>query len=140
MDSDAALRARAISASRSAMRYWSTGAIFVYVVPASCAIARYTVPSTTSSANPLIAIALIFLCIVFLLRTRWNGARTVLVLPARSKAWATRPRIPRPQWPGCLLPFAGFLFRSRVEKKLAHLAGHIAGDGSLLRPCECLIH
>src|SRR6266567_2078393 len=30
--------------------------------------------------------------------------------------------------------------RSRVEKKLAHLAGHIAGDGSLLRPCECLIH
>src|SRR5437660_1482223 len=52
----------------------------------------------------------------------------------------TRARVPRPQWPGCLLAFAGFLFRSRVEKKLAHLAGHIAGDGSLLRPCECLIH
>jgi hypothetical protein len=31
-------------------------------------------------------------------------------------------------------------FRSRVEKKLAHLSGHIAGDGSLLRPCESLIH
>src|SRR5260370_32609631 len=29
--------------------------------------------------------------------------------------------------------------RVRVEKKLAHLAGHIAGDGSLLRPCKCLI-
>ena len=27
----------------------------------------------------------------------------------------------------------------RVEKKFAHLAGHIAGDGSLLRPCKCLI-
>src|SRR5216683_6687882 len=44
-----------------------------------------------------------------------------------------------PQWPGRLLPFAGFLFRSRVEKKLAHLAGHIAGDGSLLRPCQRLV-
>src|ERR1700722_1287122 len=56
------------------MRYWSIGAIFVYVVVASCAIAwfdvpKYTVPSTTSSANPLIAIVLIFLSIVFLLRT-----------------------------------------------------------------------
>src|SRR5215472_17467595 len=52
----------------------------------------------------------------------------------------TKARVPRPQWPGCLLASAGSLFRSRVEKKLAHLAGHIAGDGSLLRPCECLIH
>src|SRR5215208_3022877 len=51
----------------------------------------------------------------------------------------TRARIPRPQWPGWLLPFAGFLFRSRVEKKLAHLAGHIAGDGTLLRPCQRLV-
>src|SRR5215831_3546512 len=40
----------------------------------------------------------------------------------------------------CLLAFAGSLFRSRVEKKLAHLARCITGDGSLLRPCECLIH
>src|SRR6266496_955439 len=67
------------------------------------------------------------------------GHGTVLVLPARSKAWATRPRVPRPQWPGCLLPFAGFFLRSRVEKKLAHLAGHIAGDGTLLRPCQRLV-
>src|SRR5438132_11571362 len=29
--------------------------------------------------------------------------------------------------------------RSRVEKKLAHLAGHIAGDGSILRPCQRLV-
>src|ERR1041384_8527110 len=43
------------------------------------------------------------------------------------------------QWLGCLLAAAGFLFRSRIEKKLAHLAGYIAGDGSLLRPCKCLI-
>src|SRR5262249_9759335 len=48
-------------------------------------------------------------------------------------------RVRRPQWPGCLLASAGLLFRSWVEKKLAHLAGHIAGDGSLLRPCKCLI-
>src|SRR6266702_1484372 len=30
--------------------------------------------------------------------------------------------------------------RSREEKKLAHLAGHIAGDGALLRPCQRLVH
>src|SRR5258707_12439638 len=52
----------------------------------------------------------------------------------------TTARAPRPQWPGCLLASAGSLFRSRVEKKLAHLAGHIAGDGSLLCPCKRLIH
>src|SRR5439155_23964007 len=40
---------------------------------------------------------------------------------------------------GCLLASARFLFRSRVEKKLAHLARHTASDGSLLRPCKCLI-
>src|SRR5215475_11842826 len=40
-------------------------------------------------------------------------------------------------------PRRGRLFRcslrSREEKKLAHLAGYIAGDGSPLRPCQCLI-
>src|SRR5712692_9610435 len=30
--------------------------------------------------------------------------------------------------------------RSRVEKKLAHLAGHIAGDGALTRPRQRLVH
>src|SRR5262249_9688123 len=34
----------------------------------------------------------------------------------------------------------GSLFRSRVEKKLAHLARRIAGDGTLARPRECLVH
>src|SRR5580704_18663083 len=29
--------------------------------------------------------------------------------------------------------------RVRVEKKLAHLAGYIAGDGTLLRPCQRLV-
>src|SRR6187402_2813524 len=42
--------------------------------------------------------------------------------------------------PDRLLASAGSLFRSRVEKKLAHLAGRIARDGGLLRPCQCLIH
>src|SRR5580700_8866358 len=39
-----------------------------------------------------------------------------------------------------LLASAGFLFRSRVEEKLAHLARRIAGNGSLARPRECLVH
>src|SRR5262249_22478515 len=30
--------------------------------------------------------------------------------------------------------------RVRVEKKLAHLARRIAGDGTLARPCQCLAH
>src|SRR5580704_12033712 len=51
----------------------------------------------------------------------------------------TKARVPWPQRPVCLLASAGFLFRSRVEKKLAHLARSIADGGSLLRPCECLI-
>src|SRR5579863_2544667 len=49
----------------------------------------------------------------------------------------TRARVARPRW---LFTRFGLLFRSREEKKLAHLAGHIAGDGSLLRPSECLVH
>src|SRR5580693_882755 len=78
MDSGAALRARAISAARSAMRYRSIGAIFAYGVvvdgvAAACAAAwfdtsRSAEPSTRSSAKLLIALALILLCIVFLLR------------------------------------------------------------------------
>src|SRR5258708_15127966 len=50
------------------MRYWSIGDILGYGVVAFCAIAWYTVPSTTSSAIPSIAIAPIFLCIVSLFR------------------------------------------------------------------------
>src|SRR3569832_2083364 len=42
--------------------------------------------------------------------------------------------------PGCLLVFAGSLTRSRVEKHLAHLARRTAGDGTLARPRECLVH
>src|SRR5215467_1991298 len=38
------------------------------------------------------------------------------------------------------LALVGPLFRSRVEKKLAHLARRIAGDGTLARPRECLVH
>src|SRR5215831_11225462 len=48
--------------------------------------------------------------------------------------------VPRPRRPGCLLASVGSLFRSRVEKKLAHFAGYIAGDGTLARPRECLVH
>src|ERR1700757_1438384 len=50
------------------------------------------------------------------------------------------PRVPWPQRPVRLLASARFLFRSREEKKLAHLAHRIAGDGTLARPCECLVH
>src|SRR4051812_15170838 len=43
-------------------------------------------------------------------------------------------------WPGCLLASAGFLCRSGAEKKLAHLARRPAGDGTLARPCDGLVH
>src|SRR6185436_4161792 len=46
----------------------------------------------------------------------------------------------RQQCPGRLLPSPGFLFGSRVEKKLANLARRIAGNGTLARPRECLVH
>src|SRR5262249_22704172 len=76
------------------------------------------------------------------IRTEKTGERSVV--PSFSHRIFMRAdttvRIRRPQRPGCLLASAGSLFRSRVEEKLAHLAGHTAGDGSLLRPCECLIH
>src|SRR5579864_1044577 len=112
------------------MRYWSIGAILRYGVTASCAIARYTVPSTTSSANRLIAIAPIFLCIVFLLRMG------LLCQPAMDREYGGSCGSPKSRR---VRLFRCFL-RSRIEKKFAHLAGHIAGDGSLLRPCERLIH
>src|SRR5215472_10759494 len=41
--------------------------------------------------------------------------------------------------PVCSLASDGFLIRSREEKKLAHLAHRIAGDGTLAGPRECLI-
>src|ERR1700689_5289281 len=41
---------------------------------------------------------------------------------------------------GVLLAPDGLLFRSREEKKLAHLAHRIGGDGALARPRECLVH
>src|SRR3974390_620201 len=44
-----------------------------------------------------------------------------------------------PQWPGCLLAFAGSLCRSRAEKNLAHLTRRTAGDGTLVRPRQRLV-
>src|SRR6516165_10130676 len=68
MELGAALRASAISAVRS-IRYCSIGAMVGYGIVASRAIAWYAVPSTTSSAKLLIAIApTFFFRIVFLLR------------------------------------------------------------------------
>src|SRR5215471_8739593 len=76
-----------------------------------------------------------YFIVLLLIADRWNRQQSVA--PARSLV--TPSRVPRPQWSGCLLASAGSLFRSRVEEKLAHLARPIAGDGSFLRPCECLI-
>src|SRR5450631_1945303 len=56
--SGAALRARAISAFRSVIRYWSSGAMLGYGVLASCACACHTVLSTSSSAKLPSAIVL----------------------------------------------------------------------------------
>src|SRR5215472_9480298 len=58
----------------------------------------------------------------------------------RLVALVTTARVPWPQRPVYLLASAGFFFRSRVEKKLAHLAHRIAGDGTLARPRQCLVH
>jgi hypothetical protein len=44
------------------------------------------------------------------------------------------------QWPGFYSLPPGSCSRSREEEKLAHLAGNIAGDGALLRPCQRLVH
>src|SRR5215470_17564913 len=52
----------------------------------------------------------------------------------------TTARVPRPQWPGCLLASAGSFCRSRAEKNLAHLARRTAGDGTLARPRQRLVH
>src|SRR5262249_16768885 len=49
-------------------------------------------------------------------------------------------RVLRPQWPGCLLASVGSLCRSRAEKNLAHLARRTAGDGTLARPRQRLVH
>src|SRR5579871_3801339 len=58
--------------------------------------------------------------------------------------WRSRRRGPTQRavsgYPCVLLASAGSFFRSRVEKKLANFAGHIAHDGSLLRPCQRLVH
>src|SRR5437667_9822345 len=51
----------------------------------------------------------------------------------------TTARVPRPQWPGCLLAFAGSLSRSRAEKNLSHLSRRPTGDGTLARPRQCLV-
>src|ERR1041384_4616150 len=57
--------------------------------------------------------------------------------PSSSRIQASRTQ------PSNLFP-RGRLFhcslRSRVEKKLAHLARRIACDGTLARPCECLFN
>src|SRR5262245_9658429 len=66
--------------------------------------------------------------LMFLMESRLTISRSCLS--------RTTPSVKR-QGPGCLLASAGF--RSREEKQLAHLAGHITGDGALLRPCKCLV-
>src|SRR6266851_5856435 len=63
-------------------------------------------------------------------RTSFTCFRRVLVPePGRTEVRAPR-----------LLASAGSLFRSREEQKFAHLAHRIAGDGTLARPREYLVH
>src|ERR1700686_3683072 len=67
--SGAALRAMAISALRSAIRYWSSGAMLGYCALASFACACHAVLSTTTSAKLPSAIVLtVFRFIDFPLR------------------------------------------------------------------------
>src|SRR5215475_6286683 len=73
--------------------------------------------------------------IVLLLIADWWSSRPLRRLVPLVKTAC----VPTPRRPGSLLASVGSLLRSRVEKKLAHFAGHIAGDGSLFRPCKCPI-
>src|ERR1700722_6927651 len=56
IDAGAAVRANAISALRSVIRYWLSGAMFGYAVLVSSACAHHAPPSTTSSAKHAIAL------------------------------------------------------------------------------------
>src|SRR5271169_636552 len=69
MASGAALRARVISALRSAIRYWSSGAMLEYGALASCASACHAVLSTTTSTKlPRVIVLTILRFIDFPLR------------------------------------------------------------------------
>src|SRR5580704_9034115 len=66
MDGGAALRAKAISASRSGMRYWSRGAIVGYGFLASCACAcRAVLRATVNAENPNAIVLTVFRFIWF---------------------------------------------------------------------------
>src|SRR5215472_13897114 len=71
------------------------------------------------------------------MRRYWLGRVAQLVRAPASHAGGHRFESCRAHHSSC---FAGSLFRSRVEKKLAHLAWRIAGNGTLARPRECLVH
>src|SRR5215469_597000 len=76
--------------------------------------------------------------IVLLLIADWRNRRQSVATARSSRHYSVCPEAAVPGC--CLLAFAGSLFRSRVEKKLADLARRIAGDGSLARPRERLLH
>src|SRR5580704_13954407 len=70
-DSGAALRASVISAFRSAIRYWSSGAMLGYGVLGPCACDCHTAHVTITSAEvPAAIILTIFRFICFLLEIR----------------------------------------------------------------------
>ena len=70
----------------------------------------------------------------------WSAGQQCEAVARLPSSADTTARVPRQQSPDCLLAFTGSLFRSRVEKTLAHLSRHIAGDGTLACPRECRVH
>src|SRR5579863_9780835 len=109
MDGGAALRARAISASRSGMRYWSSGAMLGYgFLASSCACARQA-PSM-KAPNAIVFISVRF--IEFSLQRGFNAGLltcdaavivdSCLIIPTgmyvyleTHASWSKQPSVPR---------------------------------------------
>src|SRR5262249_49809662 len=85
MDGGAALRASAISAFRSAIRYWSSGAMLGYGVLASCARPGRAAHSTATNAKvPNVTVLTIFRFIGFAFDTDSNTpSRAMMIEPLR---------------------------------------------------------
>src|SRR5215472_2080135 len=76
MAAGAALRARAISAFRSAIKYWSSGAMVGYGAFASCACASHAALSTTTNAQLGNAVILTIIRVIGFILTSEFWSRT----------------------------------------------------------------
>src|SRR5262249_32565019 len=132
MDSGAALRASAISAVRS-IRYCSIGAMFGYLSDCAAAVDT-TQPMAATIPRTIVSSDLRRISIPFL-------AGSLCVSASSSSLRQKRPRYRSVSFNAktTRTQRRTALFRSREEKKLAHLAGNITSDGTLFGPGKCLV-